>query len=92
MQKYEPFKDILVKYHTIFGEKLEMGQTHPDREQLLLATFLTHQSCLGEASFWKPYIDVMNEADLASNWSKTELDLLKDIELEMDSELYSSEL
>ena len=44
------------------------GDIHPDREQLLLATFLLYEHLKGSASFWKPYIDVMNVSDLVCNW------------------------
>ena len=49
------------------------GDIHPDREQLLLAIFLLFHHCKGEASFWKPYLDVMNESDLVADWAPEEV-------------------
>lgn len=64
------------------------GDIHPDREQMLMATFLMYEHLKGSASFWKPYIDVMNEANLVCDWSKEEQAQFMDTELQMDSELY----
>ena len=53
----------------LFGEDI-----HPDREQLILAMFLMMEHLKGGKSFWKPYIDVMNEADLVSYWDQDEIE------------------
>ena len=69
------------------------GDVHPDREQLALATFLLYHYLKGpNASFWYPYIDVMNESDLLCDWSSEEVAQFMDKELEMDAELYKSEI
>ena len=44
------------------------GDVHPDREQMLLATWLLYHHLQGDKSFWKPYIDVMNVSDLLCAW------------------------
>ena len=49
------------------------GDIHPDREQLLLATFLLYHYLQGEASFWHPYLAVMNESDLVCDWATEEV-------------------
>jgi len=49
------------------------GDIHPDREQMLLATFLLFHHLKGEASFWHPYINVMNISDIVSDWSDHEI-------------------
>jgi hypothetical protein len=46
----------------------------------------------GDASFWWPYISVMNEAELVCNWPEHEVDEFCDMELKMDSELYFMEI
>jgi hypothetical protein len=59
---------------------------HPDAEQLSLAIFLIAEYLKGpEKSFWWPYIDVMNESDLVSYWSKEEIDSLCDHELKKEA-------
>ena len=68
------------------------GDIHPDREQMLLATFLLYEHCKGSESFWKPYIDVMNEALLVCDWPEEDQAQFMDMELKMDSELYKSEI
>ena len=39
-----------------------------------------------EKSFWWPYIDVMNESDLASFWTPEELARLGDFEAQKEAE------
>ena len=68
------------------------GDVHPDREQLLLATFLLYHHLQGPASFWHPYIDVMNTSDLVCNWQDCEIDQFMDTELTMDAKLYKTEI
>lgn len=68
------------------------GDIHPDREQMLLATFLLYHHLKGVESFWYPYINVMNESDLVCNWTPDEISQFMDKELQMDCELYKSEL
>ena len=68
------------------------GDIHPDREQLLLATFLLYEHLKGADSFWQPYLRVMNVSDLACDWEAGELDQFMDVELKMDAELYRSEI
>ncbi len=66
---------FLKKHPKIFSKK------HPDNEQLVLASFLTQQTLLGENSFWFPYLQVMNTADLVSNWEKSEIEAFDDAEI-----------
>ena len=68
------------------------GDVHPDREQLLLATFLLYHYLKGPESFWYPYISVMNESDLVCDWSPEEIAQFMDKELQMDAELYKTEI
>ena len=68
------------------------GDIHPDREQLLLATFLLYHHLQGEASFWHPYLGVMNVSDLVCDWAPEEVAQFMDKELQMDAELYKSEV
>lgn len=63
------FRNLIKDNFELFGEGI-----HPDREQMLLATFLLYHHLKGDASFWKPYIDVMNAADLVCNWPEDEID------------------
>jgi hypothetical protein len=46
----------------------------------LLAEYLK-----GEKSFWHPYIDVMNESDLACFWTDDELTRMCDFELKKEA-------
>ena len=41
---------------------------------MILAMFLTMEYLKGKDSFWKPYIDVMNESDLVGFWDQDELE------------------
>mmetsp|Transcript_2543 Transcript_2543/g.3535 ORF Transcript_2543/g.3535 Transcript_2543/m.3535 type:complete len:313 (-) Transcript_2543:1488-2426(-) len=68
------------------------GDVHPDREQLLLATFLMFEYLKGTNSFWHPYISVMNESDLVSSWPASQISQFMDKELQMDAELYAAEI
>ena len=66
---------------------------HPDCDQLSLAIFLLAEYLKGpEKSFWWPYIDVMNESDLASFWTNEELTNLGDFELKKEAEVYRDEV
>jgi hypothetical protein len=66
---------------------------HPDCDQLCLAIFLLSEYLKGsEKSFWWPYIDIMNESDLASFWKETELDRLCDYELKKEAMVYRDEV
>ena len=59
---------------------------------MLLATFLLYHYLKGPESFWYPYISVMNESDLVCDWTPQEVSQFMDTELEMDAELYKSEI
>ena len=59
---------------------------------MLLATFLLFHHLKGPSSFWYPYLSVMNLSDIASSWSEQELHQFMDKELQMDAELYASEI
>ena len=61
-------------------------------DKLLITTFLLHEHLQGDGSFWKPYIDVMFDAELVSNWSQDDVAEFMDPELKMDVELYQSEV
>lgn len=66
---------------------------HPDCDQLCLAIFLLSEYLKGpEKSFWWPYIDVMNESDIASFWSESELERLGDYELKREAQTYKDEV
>jgi len=54
---------------------------HADADQLCLSLFLMHEFLKGPTSYWWPYLDVMNESDLAYKWSDDELKLLNDFEV-----------
>ena len=62
------FRNLIKENLQLFGEGI-----HPDREQMLLATFLLYHLLKRESSFWKPYIDVMNDADLVCDWPEEEI-------------------
>ena len=84
--KDEQLKDFYESNLGVFGPK------HPDHEFLILASYLLHNYLLGESSFWHPYLQVMNEADLPSRWPDADLHLFQDAELVKSAELYRSEL
>ncbi len=79
-------KHVLEAHPELFESK------HPDCDQLTLTAFLIHEALKGEQSFFKPYLDVMNEADLVCFWSKELLDQLHDIELFLEAGVYSREV
>lgn len=58
----------------------------------MLATFLLYHYLKGPESFWFPYISVMNESDLVCEWSEREIASFMDKELQMDAELYKTEI
>ena len=47
---------------------------------------------LGEKSFFHPYLQVMNEADLVSHWPEAELESFSDAEITKAAQVYSSEV
>ena len=66
---------------------------HPDCDQLSLAVFLLSEYLKGpDQSFWWPYLDVMNESDLACFWRENELDRLCDYELKKEADTYREEV
>ena len=65
---------------------------HPDRDQLSLAIFLLSEFLKGPASFWWPYIDVMNESDLCCFWREDELQRMGDFELKKEAQTYKDEV
>ena len=66
---------------------------HPDSDQLSLAIFLLVEYLKGpEKSFWWPYLDVMNESDLACFWTEQELATLGDYELKREAGTYRDEV
>lgn len=78
-------KDFFAKHPQVFSKK------HPDHEQLILASFLVKESLIGKNSFWYPYLQVMNTADLVSNWQSDEIKAFRDAEIECAAELYKQE-
>jgi hypothetical protein len=50
-----------------------------------LAVFLLAEYLKGEKSFWHPYIDVMNESDIACFWTDEELSRMCDYELKKEA-------
>ena len=80
--KDEQLKDFFSSNLNIFGPK------HPDHEFLILASYLLHNYLKGPNSFWHPYLQVMNEADLPSRWPDADLALFKDTELIQSALLY----
>lgn len=49
-----------------------------DADYMVLSIFLLYEYLKGDKSFWFPYINIMNEADLAAYWSDQELEELQD--------------
>jgi len=57
----------------LYDKHPEVFKKHYDAEYLKLIVFLWHERAKGEASFWKPYIDIINFTDLPFLWSDEEL-------------------
>ena len=55
--------------------------------------FLMHEySAKGDKSFWWPYIQVMNESDLASDWKDEEIAEMRDYALKKSAKTYREEI
>ena len=65
---------------------------HADADQLCLSLFLMHEFLKGPTSYWWPYLDVMNESDLAYKWSDDELKLLNDFEVIYQAKAYRDDI
>ena len=62
------------------------------REILLITTFVLYHKLKGDASFWKPYINMMDLSDPFCDWPIEDIAEFMDSELKMDAELFKSEL
>lgn len=60
----------------IYRQHPEIFEKHYDSEYLLMITFVMHHELLGEKSFWYPFWQVTNEADLPMRWRPDEVDEL----------------
>lgn len=50
-------------------------------EHILLIFFVTHELIKGEKSFWYPYFEIAEDADLPMLWPKKDLSLIEDMAL-----------
>ena len=58
---------------TLYDKHPEIFKRHYDAEYLALIVFLWHEKAKGEASFWKPYLDIINFTDMPFLWNDEEL-------------------
>lgn len=54
----------------------EIFKSHHDSEYLTLGLFIMNEICKGEASFWFPYLEIINFSDLPMIWTKHEVEEL----------------
>ena len=63
----------------IFKNNIKLfSKLHPDYVQLTLAVFIMFEKKKGLKSFWHPYLQVMNKAELLQDWTETQLEQLGD--------------
>jgi hypothetical protein len=58
----------------LYDNHPEIFKKHYDAEFLILIVFLWFEKAKGEASFWKPYLDIINFTDLPFLWSDEDID------------------
>ena len=85
VRQTEGVKDVIAEHPQLFVK-------HPDADQLSLALFLLAEHRKGDSSFWWPYLEVMNESDLACFWEPHELEALGDFEIKREAEAYRDEV
>ena len=56
-----------------FGRHPEVFQINDGAIYCKMITYLWHERSKGEASFWKPYLDIINFSDLPLLWKDEEL-------------------
>lgn len=69
----------------------QIFKKHYDAEFLTLIVYLWHEKTKGEASFWKPYLDIINFTDLPFLWSDEEIDQFQDAVLQQNVKRYRTE-
>ena len=57
----------------LYDKHPEIFKTHYDAEYLRLIVFLWHEAAKGEASFWKPYLDIINTSEMPFLWTDEEM-------------------
>ena len=62
----------------LFDRHPEIFKTHYDAEYLRIIVFIWSERCKGEASFWKPYLDIINSTDLPFLWTDEEINEFQD--------------
>ena len=67
IRKRSPEMGVLYDRHP------EIFKTHYDAEYLRIIVFIWSEKCKGDASFWKPYLDIINFTDLPFLWNDEEL-------------------
>ena len=85
IEKVPELAKVFEENDSLFGSK------HPDTDQLTLTVFLLYNALMGEKSFWWPYLQVMNEADMTGFWPLEQIEAFKDSELKNDAQLYCFE-
>ena len=76
---------------TLYDKHPEIFKRHYDAEYLALIVFLWHEKAKGEASFWKPYLDIINFTDMPFLWNDEELNEFQDAVLIANVKRYSEE-
>lgn len=57
----------------LYDDHPEIFKKHIDADFLTLIVYLWHEKTKGEASFWKPFLDIINFTDLPFLWSDVEV-------------------
>lgn len=66
--------EIVTKYPEIFDEEDE----NSDWEQMTLVLALFYEMTLGKKSYWYPYLRQMPNCTFASQWDKSDFEMVQD--------------
>ncbi len=58
---------------SLFDHHPELFFEHENAEYIQLAVYVWHERTKGENSFYKPFLDIINDSDLPFTWSDEEL-------------------
>ena len=75
----------------LYDKHPEIFKRHYDAEYLVLICFIWHERAKGDASFWKPYLDIINFTDLPFLWTDDELSEFQDAVLIANIKRYREE-
>lgn len=75
----------------VYEKHPEIFKDHLDNEYLRMITFVMHHMLIGEKSFWHPFWQIINEADLPMRWSDEEIAELQDNFLQREIITYRDE-